>query len=63
MVLKKFSICLTPNQKTQPLAGFLIFYQDEIDLHGNPARILSSGSAQVAETVDCQSFHHAVEFT
>jgi hypothetical protein len=44
---------VSPKQKTQPMAGFLIFYHDEALLHGNPARIFGSGTAQVAETVGC----------
>jgi hypothetical protein len=45
------------------VAGFLLFYQDENDLQGYPARFLSSGSAQVAETVGGQSIHRGSEFT
>jgi hypothetical protein len=53
----------SPKQKTQPLAGFLFFYQDETLLHGNPARNFNSGTAQVAETVGSSWSHRAYEFT
>jgi hypothetical protein len=45
------------------VAGFLFFYQDEIDLQGYPARNFNSGSAQVAEAVGGQRIHRESEFT
>jgi hypothetical protein len=54
---------ITPNQKTQPVAGFLVIKFVRFLLTRLPSPDFSSGSAQAANAIAKRYIHHAVEFT